>query len=94
MGYNHRRPLSNFQGSIDQMKLAGFNPIAVTQMYMEDTFVFETEDEATRAHEYFEVNNTGNLPIRISGWWYGRDYFMQTLKEYESKFDTALVYWL
>ena len=47
MKYNHDRPLSDFQDDINKLKASGYNPIAVSQMYFEDTFVFETNEEAT-----------------------------------------------
>jgi len=52
--YNHDRPLESFQRDIDKLRQAGYNPIAVTQMLFEDTFVFETSEEAKRAYEQFE----------------------------------------
>jgi hypothetical protein len=43
---------------------AGFKPIAITVMICEETFIFETEDEAHRAHKAMNTNE---------GWWYGLD---------------------
>jgi hypothetical protein len=31
--YNHNRPLSDFNESLEIIKAAGFKPIAVTQLY-------------------------------------------------------------
>ena len=57
----------------------GFKPIAITVMICEETFVFETEEEAHRAAAIF-------MP---EGWWYGLDGkypWEQTLKDYVNGF--------
>lgn len=90
-GYNHNRPLADFQNELDIILGEGFFPIAVSQMYLEDAFVFDTQSEAWAAYEKIELKGKG-----VVGWWYGKDYFLQTLKEYEEQYpDTkVLVYWL
>lgn len=58
----------------------GFNPIAITVMICEETFVFRTDKEA---HEAFKVMKTNE------GWWYGMDGkypWETTLKEYREQF--------
>ena len=52
--YNHNRPLESFQKELKIIKENGFYPIAVTQMYFEDVYVFETSEEAKSAYEYLE----------------------------------------
>lgn len=84
MKYNHNRPLSDFQDNINKLKSAGFNPIAVSQLYFEDVYVFETKKEALLAYNTFEMNNNKWIG-EIVGWWYGEDDFNKTIEEYEPK---------
>ena len=97
MKFNHDRMLSEFQSNIDKLKENGFNPIAVSQMYFEDTFVFETEEEAKKAFQQFEIDENEKWIGDISGWWYGREDFLKTVKEYETENDgysKVLIHWL
>jgi hypothetical protein len=97
MKFNHDRMLSEFQSNIDKLKENGFNPIAVSQMYFEDTFVFETEEEAKKAYQQFERDENEKWIGDISGWWYGREDFLKTVKEYETENDEyskVLIHWL
>ena len=97
MKFNHDRMLSEFQSDIDKLKENGFNPIAVSQMYFEDTFVFETEEEAKKAYQQFEIDENEKWIGDISGWWYGKEDFIKTVKEYESENDgysKVLIHWL
>lgn len=89
MKYNHKYPLSTFQNQIDIIRENGFKPIAVTQFYLEDTFVFETEEEAYKA--YLKLEKSKNI---IRGWWYGKDEFEQEIKQYEIDFKHKVkVFW-
>ena len=69
---------------------AGFKPIAITIMAVEETFVFKTEKEANEASEKF-------MP---EGWWYPFSEWDKTRKWYVKTFyggDETLappVYWL
>jgi hypothetical protein len=93
MKYNHKRSLDTFQEQIEIVKNAGFNPIAVTQLYFEDTFVFETADEANRAYKALEDCED----TKVVGWWYGKEDFEKTVAEYEAKSSgewKVLVYWI
>ena len=92
MNFNHKRPLSDFYPKIDLIREAGFKPIAVTQMYLEDTFVFETKEEALNAYNTLEIEP----PHVVSGWWYEKNDFLNEVKNYENKMpDTKiLIYWL
>jgi len=97
MKFNHDRTLSDFQSNIDKLKENGFNPIAVSQMYFEDTFVFETEEEAKKAFQQFEIDENEKWIGDISGWWYGKEDFIKTVKEYETENDgysKVLIHWL
>jgi hypothetical protein len=97
MKFNHDRMLSEFQSNIDKLKENGFNPIAVSQMYFEDTFVFETEKEAKKAYQQFETDENEKWIGDISGWWYGKEDFIKTVKEYETENDgysKVLIHWL
>jgi len=66
--YNTNRTLESFNESLNIIKEHGFNPIAVAQMYFEDTFVFETEEEANKAHSKLENIEKS----KVVGWWYGK----------------------
>lgn len=91
MEYNHKLLLEDFDKGISIIKNAGFNPIAVTQMYCEETFVFETTDEANRAYHALDATK----PAKISAYWYGREAFSEAKKEYEQDAqNNLLVYWL
>lgn len=87
MKFDHNRSLSEFQDDIDKLKANGYNPIAVSQMYFEDTFVFETEEEATKAYRQFERDEKEKWIGEIVGWWYGKEDFEKIVKEYETEND-------
>lgn len=72
----------------------GYNPIGITIMACEETFIFSTEEEAYRAHKELDTNE---------GWWYGLDGeypWEETRKWYVDKSyngieeDAPKVYWL
>lgn len=95
--YNHDKTLSEFEPQLSIIKKAGFKPIAVSKMYFEDVFVFETEEEATRAYRKLERDKNENWIGKVDGWWYGRNSFKDVVKEYEAKnkgFSKVRVYWL
>jgi hypothetical protein len=99
MKYNHDRPLEDFQEDINRIKQEGFNPIAVTQMGFEDTFVFETAEEATNAYEKLELNSPRKS--NVIGWWYGKEDFLKVVESYKKDFHfgcdepiEVLIYWL
>ena len=91
--YNSNIRLSRYQKSLDIIREHGFKPIAVCQLMLEDTFVFETEEESVKAHAELE-----NIPkTKVSAWWYGKEDFLTTVKDYESKEEdgfTVRIYWL
>ena len=95
--WNHDRPLSDFQDSLNIIEDCGFKPIAVSQMYLEDVFVFETSHEATVAYEHLEKGNNVENKRYLDGWWYGRDDFLREVKAYETDnkgFSKVLIHWL
>jgi hypothetical protein len=92
LNFNHDRPLSDFEKQLDIIKQHGFNPIAVTQLYFEDTFVFKTRKEANLAYKTLEKPK----PSKVVGWWYGIHDFVKEIKEYESEDGASkvLIHWL
>ncbi len=71
--------LRKYYFDLEILKSAGYKPIAVTTMMCENTFVFETQDEADRAFEQFEKYPQDEC---ISGWWYCKESFADSIKEY------------
>jgi hypothetical protein len=66
------------------IRLFGFKPIAYVaeQYFLEHTFVFETEEEATRAHKKLEDRGENKKSLVI-GWWYGKEDFLEEVKRLE-----------
>ena len=88
--YNHNRPLSDFKDYIEVIKAAGFNPIAVTQYYLEDTFIFNTDEEANNAYALLEKEKGLK-----AGWWYPIEEFEKLVEEYERENECkVLIHWL
>jgi len=80
---------------LDLIIVNGFKPIAVTKFMLENTFVFETKDEAMKAYHFFERDENENWIGNIVGWWYGREDFIEAVKEYEAEFGYKLnVHWI
>jgi hypothetical protein len=89
--FNHSRPLSDFHDNIDKLMKAGYKPVAVTQMYFEDVYVFETKAEARAAYKKFEDNDD---PEMIA-WWYGREDFLNEVSDYERHDEIKVkIFWL
>ncbi len=85
--FNHNRTLDSLSEYVDRIRELGFNPIAVTQLYCEETFVFETASEAEEAYLSFGQE--------AFGWWYGKEEFKTAVENYERKTQTkVLIYWL
>lgn len=89
INWNHKRPLSSFELEINLLKSNGFNPIAVTQMYMEDIYVFETLSEAYGAADH-------KISKEIDGYFWAKESLLENVKSYNTDvFDkTVLIYWL
>ena len=97
--YNHDRPLNDFEDQLKIIREHGFKPISVTQMELEDTFVFETKKEANKAFNELEVPKKYN----VVGWWFGKNDFMKAVRKYEKRANTdrndefflkMKIYWL
>lgn len=88
---NHRRKFSSFDAQLRIIRNRGFNPIAVSQLYCEDTFVFNTDEEAEAAYQLLEVTDK-----QIDGWWYGYKSFIAAVHKYECELPTSKVkiFWL
>jgi hypothetical protein len=67
---------------LEVMIAHGYKPLAVTIMICEDTFCFETAEEAERAGFEFETNPVTN-ELAIQGWWYGKEDFIKAVREYQ-----------
>lgn len=93
--YNHKRTLESFQRSLDIIRSNGFDPIGVSQIMLEDTFIFETDEEAEKAFNILEKEGDPSGK-KIVGWWYGKESFFEEKKRYEEQWEdtTVLVHWL
>ena len=91
MKYNHDRELEDFELELQVIIDSGFKPIAVSQIYFENTFVFEKSEEANKAYKMLEDCNDK----KVIGFWYGKEDFEKAVQEYESYGDCKVrVYWL
>jgi hypothetical protein len=87
--------LKDFQLQLDIIKNYGFNPIGFSVLTCEDTFIFETEEEAKKAYHLLERDVNNKWIGKVDGWWYGKENFLTHVKEYEERFDIeSTVYWL
>ena len=59
-----------------RLRFNGFNPIAFCDYAGEDTWIFETEEEAERAGAKMETEKGCCV-----GWWYGKNELLDYLKE-------------
>lgn len=90
--YNHNKPLEYFEIDIQELKAAGYEPIAVSYIYCEEVFVFDTNETATKAlHVFNESVNQCHY-----GWWYGKEEFLYAVANYEREYDDTKVkiHWL
>lgn len=69
--------------NFDAMKKAGFELKAFSVMMCEDTFYFETVDEADDAWNYFE--NGPNATGEYVGFWYSLEDIKNNIEEYEEE---------
>lgn len=97
--YNHDRPLEDFEEQIKILRESGFNPIGVSQMYFEDTFIFKTAKEAKEAYHVLERTEDDLWIGECVGWYYSKRDFMKEVKDYEKKIGDeepvrVLVHWL
>lgn len=92
--FNHRRTLETFEEQIKILRDHGYNPLAVSQMLHEDVFVFATEEEAIDASNELEFN-LDESKNKLQAWWYGLEYFKETVLSYESEWKCRVrIYWL
>jgi len=95
MKYNHDRPLSDFEQQLLIIRDAGFKPIAVSQIYFEDTFVFKTKEEAENAYRMLERDTNKKWIGKVVGWWHGEEDFKSEVEKYERNDGSkVLVHWL
>jgi hypothetical protein len=93
--YNHDRPYNDFAEKVIVIRKKGFKPIAVSQMLLEDTFVFETAKEALEAYNTFECDDKGKWIGKIQGWWYGKKDFEKSVEKYENDNNLKVrIHWL
>ena len=92
MEYNHNRPLEDFQEDLKIIRESGYHPIAVSQIYFEDVYVFETAHEAKEAYEKLEDCDN----CQVIAFWYSKEAFLKEVEEYESKDGCykVLIHWL
>lgn len=94
--YNFNRPLSSFEDDLKTIKESGFNPIGVSQIYLEDTFIFETSEEAEHAYRKLERDRDEKFIGKVVGWWHGKEDFLEQVEVYEKNNPNLKirVYWI
>ncbi len=79
----------DFEKYVDDLQTLfskGFDPIKVTTMMIEYTFVFRTEEEANAGYERFEKNRDETRdPHPVVGWWHGEETFAEAKASYEAE---------
>jgi hypothetical protein len=70
------RPYFPYSKHIWRLRLNGFNPIAFCDYAGEDTWIFETQQEADDAYNKMEIKKGCCV-----GWWYGKQDLLNYLKE-------------
>jgi hypothetical protein len=92
--FNHNRTLESFQEQLDIIIAAGFNPIGVSQLYLEDTFIFGTAEEALAAYEALEkYDGLETVEEKLQVWWYGKENFLKEVEDYEKEFESKVLYY-
>lgn len=64
------------------IQAAGFKPIAITIMLVEETFVFQTEQESIDAFNHFKHHPE----FSNEGWWYSNKQFVKAWNKYKREF--------
>lgn len=82
--YNVERKLSSYNRDLKVIRKHGFIPIAVAQMYFEETFVFKTKKEALEAYHLLERGKDEKWIGKVVGWWYSKKDFLAEVKRYET----------
>lgn len=70
--------LENFEESLNIIRENGFEPIGVTTICLEFTFIFKTQKEAIEAYNLLEIEKG-----EVCGWWYGKENFTIAKVNYE-----------
>jgi hypothetical protein len=81
--FNTDRTVESFKEDIKTIKKNGFKPIGVAQIYFEDTFIFETQEEAERAYNTLDKDSS-----LVVGYWYGKCDFFDEVINYEKDGET------
>ncbi|GJQ44113.1 MAG: hypothetical protein JETCAE03_36110 [Ignavibacteriaceae bacterium] len=66
----------------------GYNLIGFCEFCFENTFIFETAEEAAKAHQEFEKKNN-----TLVGWWYGKEDFQRSLDHFQQNYWEIPVIW-
>lgn len=82
--YNTERKLSSYSRDLRVIRKHGFRPIAVAQMYFEETFVFKTKKEALEAYHLLERDKDEKWIGKVVGCWYSKKDFLAEVKSYET----------
>ncbi len=67
----------------------GLKPIAVSTIFFEDVFAFETEEEAQQGYKTLEVDSSN----KVTGWWYDRKGFVESVDRYGDD-RHIIIFWL
>lgn len=85
--FNLNSSLDRYKYHLDILRKNGFYPIGVTTMYLEDTFIFPTKQEALQAYHTLERNEEGKVIGKVTAWFYGKNDFMEACKQYKKEFE-------
>ena len=72
--------MEHYEKEIQILKDHGYNPIKVTSMMFETTFVFNTEKESLKAYQELELEKK-----LLQGWFYGKETFNLDVEKYEAE---------
>lgn len=75
--------LEMFERELKILNAEGYYPTAITTLFCELTFIFETAEEARTAFEKFEADNSRKREKKVIGWWYGKEQFLESKEQFE-----------
>ena len=89
-------PTEYLEATLNKMGKADFYPVGFARMGGEDTFIFQTSEEAKKAYHHFERNEKGEWIGDIVGWWYGKEAWPETVDWYRKNVmdEEVSVFWL
>lgn len=88
--FNHNRDIESFNDEIKILNDNGFYPIGVSQLYLEDVFIFEDNKESKLAYETLEESKD-----LVVGFWYGKYEFFDEVIKYEKENNSKVkIIWL